>query len=64
MAADTEPPLTDEELHRLRQLLQADDRAVWLWSAIKVWSTWIAAVIVAVTLGWDALKRFVVTLKS
>ena len=42
----------------------ADRRAVWLWSTVKVWATWIAAVIVGVTMGWDALKKIVLALKS
>ena len=56
--------LTPDELDAVRQLIMADKRAVWLWSAIKVWATWIAAVIVGVTMGWDALKKIVMALKS
>lgn len=61
---DSVPPLTDAELRKLRELLKADERAVWLWGAIKVWATWIAAVVVAVTMGWESLRKIVNALKS
>lgn len=65
MKAHDEPenPLTDEEIVRLRSLLTANDRAVWFWATLKVWSTWLAAVLLGITLGWDALKKLVQALR-
>lgn len=52
------------ELMKLRQMILSEQRAVWLWATIKVWATWIAAVTVGLTLGWDTLKKIVAALKS
>ena len=56
--------LTPKELEAVRELILADRRTVWLWSTIKVWATWIAAVMVGVTMGWDGLKKIIAALKS
>jgi hypothetical protein len=56
-------PLSESEIQQLRGLLKSEDRAVWFWATLKVWSTWLAAVILGVTLGWDALKKLVQALK-
>lgn len=60
---DSVPPLTEDEIEKLRGLLRSDDRVVWFWSTLKVWATWIAAVLLGITLGWDALKKLVAALK-
>lgn len=49
-------PLTQAELKRLRSIIQADDRARWLWSSIRTIAIWITAVTVAVA----AFKNFLV----
>jgi hypothetical protein len=56
-------PLQPDEIARLREMLKADDRTVWLWSTIKVWATWIAAVVLGISMGWDALKRIIISLR-
>ncbi len=61
---DSEEPLTAAELMKLRQMILSEQRAVWLWATVKVWATWIAAVAVGITLGWDVLKKLVAALKS
>ena len=63
MGDDDVPPLSDEEIVQLRGLLKSDDRAIWFWSTVKVWATWIAAVVVGLSLGWDALKKLLQALR-
>lgn len=55
----SEPPLTDEERRALRDLIVRDARAKWLMSTLRVWATWIAAVFLAISVGWDSIKRVV-----
>jgi len=38
-----EPPLTDDELKAIRETIEQDKRAKWLWASIRLWCTWIAA---------------------
>lgn len=54
-----QPPLTDAELVELRELLESDRRAKWLWSTLRTWSLWLGGVIGAITLTWDSLARVV-----
>jgi len=54
---DDERPLSAAERAKLRELLKAQERADWLWSTIRVWAVWIAAVVGGFTLGWDSLKK-------
>ena len=55
----SQQPLTDEEMVKVRRILEADDRARWLWSTARVWATWIAAIALGATAGWDVLSKFV-----
>ena len=58
MTADEhEPPLSDSERKTLREMMERDRRASWVWSILRVWSTWIVAIVAALTVGWDFLKR-------
>jgi hypothetical protein len=50
---------TKEEVARLRDLLESKKRKEWLWDTLKVWATWIAAILVGITMSWEALKRVV-----
>ena len=56
---EKEPPLTDGERRAVREMLERDRRASWAWSTLRVWSTWIVAVIAAVTVGWEFLRKIV-----
>jgi hypothetical protein len=48
---------TKEEVARLRDLLESKKRKEWLWDTMKVWATWVAAILVGITMSWEALKR-------
>lgn len=56
---DDDHPLSRREIALLREIIDRDRRAAWLWASARVWALWIAAVIGAWTLGWDALTRLV-----
>jgi len=56
-------PLRPDELARVRQMLMAEQRTIWLWATVRVWATWVAAVVLGATVGWDALKRIVGALR-
>lgn len=56
---NNEPPLTDAELKEVRELLESDRRAKWLWSTLRTWSLWLGGVFGAITLTWDSLARVV-----
>ncbi len=46
IAQSDEPQLTAEERKAIRQLLLEESHARWLWSSIRIWATWIAAIVV------------------
>ena len=52
-----EPSLTDSEIRKIRDLLQSDSRARWLWETARVWAVWISAVVFGFTIGIDTLKK-------
>jgi hypothetical protein len=55
----TEKPLTDSEMGELRNLLEQDRRARWLWSAARTWALWVTAVVTSLTIGINALNTIV-----
>lgn len=52
---DTQQQLTTEELEALREIIEADKRAKWLWASIRNIAVWVAAVIGGLSLAWDGL---------
>lgn len=54
-----QPPLSDRELRECRELLERDKFTQRLWSSARTWALWIAAVVGAVTLGMEAIDRFI-----
>ena len=50
-----EAPLTDKELIEIRQIIESDRRAKWLWSTVRAISVWVAAVIAGATLLLDSM---------
>ena len=50
---------TKEEVASLRSLLESKKRKEWLWDTLKVWATWVAALLVGITMSWEALKKIV-----
>lgn len=55
-------PLSRKEIASVRDLLDRDRRARWLWASLRVWALWIAAVLGAWVVGWESLGRLVRTL--
>ena len=53
-------PLTEVELEHIRRIMQADDRARWLWASARAWATWITAV----TIGLYAAKQAIFDMLS
>lgn len=51
--------LTEEELKAIREIIQSEQRARWLWSSIRVWSVWIAAVITGLSLTWESIVNII-----
>ena len=54
-----EDPLSDDELKKIRAIIESDSRAKWLWASIRTWATWVAAVVLGITVGWDSLVKLV-----
>ena len=61
MAPEHEPPLGEDEIARLRLILQQDARLAWFWSTTRKWAAWafgVAALLAAFKtdirelLGW------------
>lgn len=52
-----ERQLTDDELREVRDIIQADKRAKWLWASIRTGGVWMAAVLGGATLFWDSVVR-------
>lgn len=50
-----EEPLTDDELIHVRQIMEADTRARWLWASIRTVAVWVAAVIAGTSLLLDSM---------
>lgn len=67
MSDEHERPLTDAELRTFRQIADDADklhamviereRARWLFVTIRASAAWIVGVLLAVTVGFDALKK-------
>ena len=53
-------PLTEEELRAVRKIIQADDRARWLWASARTWAMWITAVTVGIAAAKSFLADFLV----
>lgn len=39
-------PLSEDEIEKLRELLDAQQRAEWFWKQARIWATWVSATIV------------------
>lgn len=59
MADTIKQPLTDAEIEKLRKMLTSEERVQWAWATARTWATWIAAVGLGVTVGWDWVVRLV-----
>lgn len=52
-------PLTEEEVTKLREMLERRERFKWLWTSIKTWAVFISSVIAAWAVGIDTLSAIV-----
>lgn len=52
-------PLSDEEVTKLRDLIERRDRIKWLWASIRTWAVFITSVIAAWAVGIDTLAAIV-----
>jgi hypothetical protein len=57
--ADGERPFDTHERATLRDMMERDRHGKWLWSTLRTWAIWIAAVGGAVSLSWEAIGRVV-----
>ncbi len=61
MAADEQipaGPLTKEERQHIRRIIQSDEHVRWLWSSVRLFAGWLAAV----AAGVAATKYFLLDL--
>lgn len=47
---------TEEELTKIRQLIEQDARTRWFWSSLRTWVLAISSVLALFTVGFDGLK--------
>ncbi len=57
-------PLSDEEIKKLRTIIEQDARAKWFWSSLRTWILAISSTIALLTVGLDGLKSIVKRLVS
>lgn len=63
-APHDEPPLTNQEIRELREMLEADRRVKWFWGLMKTISIWIIAVGGAFTMTWGMLVKLITNASS
>lgn len=56
---DEHREFTPRERSQLRALLERSERSEWLWSAMRAWAIWIAAIVGGVTVSWEILTRII-----
>jgi hypothetical protein len=56
---DEQRELTPRERARVRALLERSERSEWLWSSLRAWAIWIAAIVGGVTVSWEIVVRIV-----
>jgi hypothetical protein len=54
-----ERPLSAAEINAVRELLDNDKRARWLWASLRVWAIWVASFLGAWIIGWESLSKVV-----
>ena len=58
------PIMTEDEMRAIREIIEGDRRARWLWETARTWALWVTAVIAGFTVGVDALKALLKRLTS
>jgi hypothetical protein len=51
--------LTDDEIVKLRELLEHDRRVRWFWSTARTWAVGLAAIVGGVTIGWETIVKII-----
>jgi hypothetical protein len=51
--------LTRAEIEAVRELIESDRRARWLWSSLRIWASWISGTLVALYAIWDQVEKFI-----
>jgi len=54
--------LSDEELTKIRKIIQMDERREWLYTNIRSVASWLVVVIAALSVMWENLKRAAVAI--
>ncbi len=57
-----EPPVTDEELRKIRAILIQDERVIWLWASVRKWVAGTAIFIAALIAFWKDIVEIFATL--
>lgn len=52
-----EKPLTEEEIVKIRAIIDSDEKMKWLWASLRTWAIWITAIVGGVYVGWDFIKK-------
>lgn len=50
--------LTNEEIERLRKIIEDDERMKWLWSSARVWAGWIGGALAGYVLFKENIIKF------
>ncbi len=49
-------PLSPDERARLRAMIEQDEKVMWLWSSLKTWTLWGAAIGGFLLVTWDHMR--------
>jgi len=55
----TPPPLSEDEIKKLRDMLESQERAEWLWSTLRIWASYISGAVVAVYAVYEVVLKVV-----
>lgn len=43
--SDEGRPFTEEEIIKIRAILEKEERIVWFWSTMRVWAGWVVGIV-------------------
>lgn len=55
MPEDNNAQLSQDEINSVREIIEADKRAKWLWASVRNVAVWVVAVIGGVSLTYDSM---------
>lgn len=50
-------PLSDDEIARLRLIMQQDERMTWLFASVRFWAAWVLSVLAAIVVFRDTIRE-------